>query len=133
MTVTHGTRSAYNKGCRCEACREASRRARDRQRAAVEDRAAPTEPGATTGWPRVYVVGLAAIGVGSLLHARRLKAEHGHRSRYGRGALRVFSLSDSPRPCSCRDRLHSTGLMSSSPMTLHTSSGRDRWLDVFLA
>ena len=36
--MTHGTRSAYNRGCRCEACREASRLARARQRDAVRIR-----------------------------------------------------------------------------------------------
>lgn len=30
--TTHGTKSAYNRGCRCDACREASRLARSRQR-----------------------------------------------------------------------------------------------------
>ena len=34
MARTHGTRSAYNAGCRCGACREASRLARARQRGA---------------------------------------------------------------------------------------------------
>ncbi len=34
MARTHGTRSAYNAGCRCDACREASRLARARQREA---------------------------------------------------------------------------------------------------
>jgi hypothetical protein len=34
MARTHGTRSAYNAGCRCDACREASRLARARQRGA---------------------------------------------------------------------------------------------------
>jgi hypothetical protein len=33
MARTHGTRSAYNAGCRCDACREATRVARARQRA----------------------------------------------------------------------------------------------------
>jgi hypothetical protein len=32
MARTHGTRSAYNAGCRCDACREATRVARARQR-----------------------------------------------------------------------------------------------------
>ena len=31
--TTHGTRSAYNRGCRCDECREAARLARARQRA----------------------------------------------------------------------------------------------------
>jgi hypothetical protein len=35
MARAHGTRSAYNAGCRCDACREASRSARARQRDAV--------------------------------------------------------------------------------------------------
>ena len=37
MARTHGTRSAYNAGCRCDACREASRLARARQRNAAQD------------------------------------------------------------------------------------------------
>jgi hypothetical protein len=45
MTVTHGTRSAYNKGCRCEACREASRQARARQRAAAANPSVNTKQG----------------------------------------------------------------------------------------
>src|SRR5271165_5489416 len=34
MARTHGTRSSYNAGCRCDACREAARLARARQREA---------------------------------------------------------------------------------------------------
>jgi hypothetical protein len=38
MARTHGTRSSYNAGCRCDDCREASRLARARQRAVTERR-----------------------------------------------------------------------------------------------
>jgi len=40
--TTHGTKSAYNRGCRCDACREASRQARARQRQTARER--ETEP-----------------------------------------------------------------------------------------
>ena len=36
--TTHGTKSAYNRGCRCDACREASRLARTRQRQTARER-----------------------------------------------------------------------------------------------
>ena len=53
MTTTHGTRSAYNRGCRCDACREVSRAARARQREAVRGNAeipnSYDDGGATTG------------------------------------------------------------------------------------
>ena len=39
MARTHGTRSAYNAGCRCDSCREASRLARARQREAARETA----------------------------------------------------------------------------------------------
>jgi hypothetical protein len=96
MTVTHGTRSTYNKGCRCDACREASRLTRARQRSAASDRTAAVEFGVKKARPWVFVVLLAAAGAGSLLHARSLKAANmGQRSRYGRRSPRVLSLSDS--------------------------------------
>jgi hypothetical protein len=78
MTVTHGTRSAYNRGCRCDACREASLLARAQQRAAAVERTSRTVPSVRTTSPWAFVVGLAAAGVGSLLHAKKLKtAEDG--------------------------------------------------------
>jgi hypothetical protein len=73
MTVTHGTRSAYNRGCRCEACREASRLARARQRAAASDGTARTELGVTTAPPWVFAVVLAAAGAGLLWYAKNLR------------------------------------------------------------
>jgi hypothetical protein len=51
MTVTHGTRSAYNRGCRCDACREASRLARAQQRAAAAERTSRTVPSVRTTSP----------------------------------------------------------------------------------
>jgi hypothetical protein len=47
--TTHGTKSAYNRGCRCDACREASRLARSRQRQTARDRTKDADPQA----PRV--------------------------------------------------------------------------------
>jgi len=68
MTITHGTRSAYNRGCRCDACREASRMARARQRAAVAQRPAGIGPrgvpayGDTSDPPRsLFSCGLFAL------------------------------------------------------------------------
>jgi hypothetical protein len=72
MTVTHGTRSSYNRGCRCDACREATRLARARQRAHAVDRSASTQPDVTTPSPWVFVVALSAAGAGSLWHARNI-------------------------------------------------------------
>jgi hypothetical protein len=64
--VTHGTRSAYNRGCRCEACREASRLARARQRDAVRIRRAgrDTEADAidvASPWGLVVILGGGAV------------------------------------------------------------------------
>jgi hypothetical protein len=42
--TTHGTKSAYNRGCRCDACREASRLARSRQRQTAREHAKATRP-----------------------------------------------------------------------------------------
>ena len=49
MARTHGTRSAYNAGCRCDLCREAARLARARQREAARPTGTsyPIEEGAT--------------------------------------------------------------------------------------
>jgi hypothetical protein len=69
MARTHGTRSAYNAGCRCDACREASRLARARQRSAqrsqmaspvYQDAVAPSD-GPAVAWT---VVALACFGSG---------------------------------------------------------------------
>lgn len=49
--TTHGTKSAYNRGCRCEACREASRLARSRQRQTARERAKADEPKSVTAEP----------------------------------------------------------------------------------
>ena len=75
MTVTHGTRSSYNRGCRCDACREASRLARARQRAVATERISRTEPSLRTPSPWVFVALLAGAGVGSLWNAKRLRTE----------------------------------------------------------
>lgn len=42
--TTHGTKSAYNRGCRCVACKEASRLARARQRQTARERAEGAHP-----------------------------------------------------------------------------------------
>jgi hypothetical protein len=42
MARTHGTRSAYNAGCRCDACREVTRLARARHRGSSGLDATPT-------------------------------------------------------------------------------------------
>jgi hypothetical protein len=49
MARTHGTRSAYNAGCRCDLCREATRLARARQREAARPTRTPSakDKGAT--------------------------------------------------------------------------------------
>jgi hypothetical protein len=75
MTVTHGTRSAYNKGCRCDGCREASRLARARQRAAAVEPDASLESGIRSRglWPLVVV--LAIAGTGSALACRTIPNE----------------------------------------------------------
>jgi hypothetical protein len=73
MTVTHGTRSTYNKGCRCDACREASRLARARQRAAAT-RSANNELERATGAVWVIVFATAAGGVLSL-RPKKLKTD----------------------------------------------------------
>jgi hypothetical protein len=66
MTM-HGTRSMYNKGCRCDACREASRLARARQRAAARERngesAAVADTGILSLSPWVLTAGLAGAAV----------------------------------------------------------------------
>jgi hypothetical protein len=73
MTITHGTRSTYNKGCRCEACREASRQARARQRAAAAKPPVKTERSPSMAEPWVFVGILVAAGAGSLWHAKGLR------------------------------------------------------------
>ena len=70
MARTHGTRSAYNAGCRCDACREASRLARARQREAercqlqspVHENAVASSEDPAVAWT---VVALACFGTGS--------------------------------------------------------------------
>jgi hypothetical protein len=73
--MTHGTRSAYNKGCRCDMCRETSRLARARQReiARTRDAAESTDAGVAPPW--VVVAGLAGGGVFCLWRGWRIKAE----------------------------------------------------------
>jgi len=83
MARTHGTRSAYNAGCRCDDCREATRVARARQRAAQSWGPSALVPGNTdTGVaPRpapgvgVALVGLIALGSGgyALWHGATLE------------------------------------------------------------
>jgi hypothetical protein len=73
--ITHGTRSAYNKGCRCDMCREASRLARARQReiARTQDAAESIDAGVAPPW--VVVAGLAGGGVFCLWRGWRIEAE----------------------------------------------------------
>ena len=73
--ITHGTRSAYNKGCRCDMCREASRLARARQREYVRTLETPggTDPGVAPPW--VLVAGLTGGGMFCLWHGYRINAE----------------------------------------------------------
>jgi hypothetical protein len=73
--TTHGTRSAYNKGCRCDMCREASRLARARQRELVRTRNAAESTHAGVAPPWVLVAGLAGGGVFCLWRGWRIKAE----------------------------------------------------------
>jgi hypothetical protein len=73
--TTHGTRSAYNKGCRCDMCREATRVARARQReiARTLDTTGSTDLGIAPPW--VLLASLAGGGVFCLWHGRRIEAE----------------------------------------------------------
>jgi len=75
MTV-HGTRSTYNKGCRCDACREASRLARARQRAAARERQVDPVAGHDAGLPSVspwvLTAGLAGGAVWCFWHASQI-------------------------------------------------------------
>jgi len=65
MARTHGTRSAYNAGCRCDNCREASRAARARQRAVSEGRTGQpwSAQGEPSSRPEMAGVGLATLAV----------------------------------------------------------------------
>lgn len=87
--TTHGTRSAYNHGCRCDACREASRLSRARQRAAAKH-AATCE--ATTGMPGpwLFVIVFAAAGTGSLLARVETEAAQPRGSKCCPGSVRVW-------------------------------------------
>lgn len=75
--VTHGTRSAYNQGCRCDECREAARLARARQRSAAAERVASRKAQGhlPDRWSLVGV--LVGAGVLSLRQAKQLRAEEG--------------------------------------------------------
>jgi hypothetical protein len=72
MARTHGTRSAYNAGCRCDACREARRVARARQREVQAWAPTDSVPGrpdrgvapATAPGVGLALAGLGALGVG---------------------------------------------------------------------
>jgi len=66
MARTHGTRSAYNAGCRCDECREASRVARARQRTVSQGRIARSEAQALEAEPPGGEAGLAVLGLLSL-------------------------------------------------------------------
>jgi len=69
MARTHGTRSAYNAGCRCDDCRETARAARARQRAAqVWDPSVfvPEGPDSGVASPPAPGVGLAMTGLAAL-------------------------------------------------------------------
>ena len=66
MTHTHGTRSAYNHGCRCDDCREASRLARARHRAAhrSDDSGVHDHDNGVTSSATLIVLGLALVTAG---------------------------------------------------------------------
>ena len=68
MARTHGTRSAYNAGCRCDLCREAARLARARQRDAARSTGTSyaTPEGATVAGGFV-VLGLVLLVIGGSL------------------------------------------------------------------
>jgi hypothetical protein len=68
MARTHGTRSAYNAGCRCDLCREAARQARARQREAARTTGTTYtfEEGATAGGGFV-VFGLVLLIIGGVV------------------------------------------------------------------
>ena len=61
VIYTHGTRSSYNRGCRCDVCREAARVARARQRSAAQERhpspVSAEYDGCISPW--ILIVGLA--------------------------------------------------------------------------
>jgi len=67
MARTHGTRSTYNAGCRCDNCRVASRAARARQRAVASGQSEPSEA-LGAGWALVGLLGVAGGGY-ALWHA----------------------------------------------------------------
>ena len=54
MPRTHGTRSAYNAGCRCDGCRAATRMARARQRAAVRGATPMDTTAGKSGYEATY-------------------------------------------------------------------------------
>jgi hypothetical protein len=62
--LNHGTRSAYNRGCRCDECRSASADARRRQREMARERA--WEMHMSHSEPAVRSVFLGTIGVASM-------------------------------------------------------------------
>jgi hypothetical protein len=69
MARTHGTRSAYSAGCRCDACREATRVARARQRAGsgwAPVGFVPTNPAHDVALQGHPGVGMALAGVAAL-------------------------------------------------------------------
>ena len=70
--TTHGTRSAYNRGCRCETCREATRLARARQREAVRARRDDWDSEADVASPWGLVVILGGGAVWCLWQARQI-------------------------------------------------------------
>jgi hypothetical protein len=75
--TTHGTRSAYNHGCRCDACGEAARLARARQRAVHRaDIGHPPEVDdyVRLGTGPITVIALAAGGV-LVWRARNLRRQ----------------------------------------------------------
>ena len=69
MARTHGTRSAYNAGCRCDDCREATRLSRARQRAGQQWEPSgfvPDTGGEGIAPARRSGMGLALAGVAAL-------------------------------------------------------------------
>jgi hypothetical protein len=74
--ATHGTRSAYYQGCRCEECRETARLARARQRATAAGRAGRPRKAQGHLQDRWTLVGvLVGAGVLSLRQAKRFRID----------------------------------------------------------
>lgn len=94
--VSHGTRSAYNRGCRCDACREASRLARARQRSAAGERQSASvvsdyrELASPSLW--ILIAGLAGGSAWSFWHASRIDSTQSPEAATSRRNWRVAGI-----------------------------------------